>query len=118
MSLNIETATIKDTIPSTLYTLFTNLQKVIRCQQFPFYVTHTPADTNLPGPLTEFSSPTQLSVTLRPHGLQHARPPYPSPTSGVYSNSCPLSRGCHPTISEMIEPMPFYFQPFRGISLS
>ena len=75
MSLNIETATIKDTIPSTLYTLFTNLQKVIRCQQFPFYVTHTPADTNLPGPLTEFSSATQLSVTLRPHGLQHARPP-------------------------------------------
>ena len=38
-----------------------------------------------------FSSVTQLCPTLRPHGLQHARPPCPSPTPGVYSNSCPLS---------------------------
>ena len=40
-------------------------------------------------------SPFSCSVvynSLRPHGLQHARPPYPSPTPGVYSNSCPLSR--------------------------
>ena len=33
-----------------------------------------------------------MSDSLRPHGLQHARPPCPSPTHGVYSNSCPLSR--------------------------
>ena len=33
-----------------------------------------------------------MSDSLRPHGLQHARPPCPSPTPGVYSNSCPLSR--------------------------
>ena len=39
-----------------------------------------------------------MSNSLRPHGLQHARPPCPSPTPGVYSNSCPLSRWCHPTI--------------------
>ena len=32
-----------------------------------------------------------MSNSLRPHGLQHARPPCPSPTPGVYSNSCPLS---------------------------
>ena len=32
-----------------------------------------------------------VSDSLRPHGLQHARPPCPSPTPGVYSNSCPLS---------------------------
>ena len=32
-----------------------------------------------------------MSDSLRPHGLQHARPPYPSPTPRVYSNSCPLS---------------------------
>ena len=38
-----------------------------------------------------FSSVAQLCLTLRPHGLQHARPPCPSPTPGVYSNSCPLS---------------------------
>ena len=50
----------------------------------------------------QFSSVAQLCQTLRvmqTHGLQHARPPCPSPTSRVYSNSCPLSRWCHPTIS-------------------
>ena len=36
------------------------------------------------------------------HGLQHAKPPCPSPTPGVYSNSCPLSHWCHPTISSSI----------------
>ena len=37
--------------------------------------------------------------SLWPHELQHARPPCPSPTAGVYPNPCPLSRWCHPTIS-------------------
>ena len=45
-----------------------------------------------------------VSNSLRPHGLQHARPPCPSPTPGVYSNSCPLSRWCHPTISSSVVP--------------
>ena len=36
--------------------------------------------------------------SLRPHGLQLARPPCPSPSPGVFSNSCPLSQWCHPTI--------------------
>ena len=40
-----------------------------------------------------------MSDSLQPHGLQHARPPCPWPTPGVYSNSCPLSQWCHPTIS-------------------
>ena len=40
-----------------------------------------------------------MSDSLWPHGPQHAWPPYPSPTYGVYSNSCPLSWWCHPTIS-------------------
>ena len=39
-----------------------------------------------------------MSDSLRPHGLQHARPPCPSPTPEVYSNSCPLSQWCHQTI--------------------
>ena len=47
-----------------------------------------------------------MSDSLRPHGLQHARPPRPSPTPGVYSNSCPLSRWCHPTISSSVTPSP------------
>ena len=40
-----------------------------------------------------------VSHSLWPHGLQHVRPPCPSPTPGIYSNSCPLSWWCHPTIS-------------------
>ena len=47
----------------------------------------------------QFSSVAQLCPTLRPNGLQHARPPCPSPTPGVYPNPCPLSQWCHPTIS-------------------
>ena len=42
--------------------------------------------------------------SLWPHGLQHARPPCSSPTPGVYSNSCPLSQWCHPTISSSAIP--------------
>ena len=45
-----------------------------------------------------------VSDSLRPRGLQHARPPCPSPTPGVYSNSCPLSRWCPPTISSSVVP--------------
>ena len=43
-----------------------------------------------------------VSDSLRPHGLQHARPSCPSPTPRVYPNSCPLSRWCHPTISSSV----------------
>ena len=45
-----------------------------------------------------------VSDSLRPHGLQHARPPCPSPTPRVYPNSCTLSRWCHPTISSSVIP--------------
>ena len=45
-----------------------------------------------------------MSNSLQPHGLQHARPPCPSPTPGVYPNSCPLSWWCHPTISSSVFP--------------
>ena len=43
-----------------------------------------------------------LFDSLWPHGLQNARPPCPSPTPGVHSNSRPLSRWCHPTISSIV----------------
>ena len=49
-----------------------------------------------------------VSDSLRPHGLQHARPPCPSPTPRACSNSCPLSQWCHPTI----------FHPLSSPSLS
>ena len=48
--------------------------------------------------LVQFSC-SVVSYSLRPHGLQRARPSCPSPTPGVYANSCPLSWWCHPTIS-------------------
>ena len=45
-----------------------------------------------------------VSDSLRLHGLQHARPPCPLPIPRVYPNSCPLSWGCHPTISSFVVP--------------
>ena len=43
-----------------------------------------------------------VSDSLQPHGLHYARPPCPSLTPGVYSNSCPLNPWCHPTISSSV----------------
>jgi len=45
-----------------------------------------------------------VSDSLQPHDPQHARPPCPSPTPGVYPNSCPSSRWCHPTILSSVVP--------------
>ena len=45
-----------------------------------------------------------MSDSLRPHESQHARPPCPSPTPGVHSNSCPLSGWCHQAISSSVIP--------------
>ena len=45
-----------------------------------------------------------VSDSLRPHESQHTRPPYPSPSPGVHSNSRPLSRRCHPAISSSVIP--------------
>ena len=53
-----------------------------------------------------------MSDSLRPHGPQHARPPCPSPTPGVYPNSCPLSWWCHPVISFSVIPFSSCFQSF------
>ena len=53
-----------------------------------------------------------MSDSLWPHGLQHARSPCPSPTPRACSNSCPLSRWCHPTISSSVVPFCSRLQPF------
>ena len=53
-----------------------------------------------------------VSSSLGPHGLQHARPPCPSPTPGVYSNSCPFRRWCYPTISSSVVPFSSHLQSF------
>ena len=53
-----------------------------------------------------------MSDSLRPHGLQHSRLPCPSPTPGAYSNSCPSSWWCHPTISWSVVPFSSCLQSF------
>ena len=53
-----------------------------------------------------------MSDSLRLHGLQHARPTCPSPTPRVYSNPCPLSQWCHPTISSSVVPFSSCLQSF------
>ena len=54
-------------------------------------------------------SPVWLFAT---HGLQHTRPPCPSPTPGVYSNSFPLSQWCYPTVSSSVIPFSSHIQSF------
>ena len=58
-----------------------------------------------------------VSDSLRPHGLQQARHPCPLSIPGVYSNSCPLSRWCHPTISSSVIPFSSCLQSFQHKSL-
>ena len=59
-----------------------------------------------------FFSCSVMSDSLRPHGLQHARLPCPSPTPRACSNSCPLSQWCHPTISPSVIPFSSCLQSF------
>ena len=53
-----------------------------------------------------------MSNSLQSHGLQHARPPCPSPTSRACSNSCPSNQWCHPAISSSVVPFSFCLQCF------
>ena len=53
-----------------------------------------------------------VSHSLRPHGLQHAKSPCPSPTPGTCSNPCPLSSWCHPNISSSVIPFSSHLQSF------
>ena len=66
--------------------------------------------------LGQFSSVQLLDSVVsdffQPHGLQHARPLCPSPTPRIYSNSCPLSQWCHPTISSSVIPFFSLLQSF------
>ena len=55
--------------------------------------------------------------SMRPHGLQQARPPCPSPTPRVYSKSCALSRWCHPTILSSVVPFPSCLQSFPSFKV-
>ena len=57
-----------------------------------------------------------MSDSLQPHGLQHARPPSPSPNPGVHTNPCPLSWWCHPTISSSVVPFSYCIRVFSSES--
>ena len=62
-----------------------------------------------------------MADSLWPHELQHASPPYPSPTPGVHPNPCPLGRWCHPTISSSAVPFsscPQSFPPSGSFQMS
>ena len=59
-----------------------------------------------------------VSDSLQPHESQHARPPCPSPTPGVYSNSCPSSRWCHPAISSSVVPFSSCPQSLMSLTIS
>ena len=69
-----------------------------------------------PKRLTQFSSVqfnrSVISDSLKPHGLQHARLPCPSPTPGACLNSCPSNQWCHPTISSSVVPFSSHLQSF------
>ena len=58
-----------------------------------------------------------MSDSFRPQGLQHARPPCPSPTSTACSSSCPSSQWCHPTISPSVVPFSSCLQSFSALGL-
>ena len=67
--------------------------------------------TNIKLSSVQFSC-SVVSDSLKPHGLHHARPPCPSPTPGVYWNSCPSSWWCHPTISSSVIPFSSHLLAF------
>ena len=64
-------------------------------------------------PSVQFSF-SVISNYFRPHGLQHTRPPCPTPTPGAYLNSCPLCRWCHPPISSSVVPFSSCLQSFTA----
>ena len=64
--------------------------------------------------IVQFSSVTQSCPTLQPHGLEHARLPWPSPTPGACSNTCPSSWWCHPIISSSVVPFSSHLQSFTA----
>ena len=73
---------------------------------------NAPSDADAAGPSSVQFSCSVMSDSLWPHGLLHTRPPCPSSNPRVYSNSCPLSWWCHPTISSSVIPFSSCLQPF------
>ena len=96
------------------------LTSQIRCQSYISHILdkyeYVPVKLSRWGMSNQFSSVqfscSVVSDSLGPHGLQHATLPCPSPTPGGYSNSCPSSWWCHPTISSSVVPFSSHLQSF------
>ena len=92
------------------------------CLLWPYIYTNISADLLVPCPKTPVPGPTLdasvqfshsvVSDSLQPHELQHTRFSHPSPTPRACSNSCPLSRWCHPIISSSVIPLSSCLQSF------
>ena len=95
-------------IPERMHFLLTRLQ-VINCLNLQKLRSQSECKYQFSS--AQFSC-SVVSDSLRPHGLQHTRPPCLSPTPGVYSNSCPLSWWCHPTTSSSVIPFSSHLQTF------
>ena len=78
---------------------------------------HSPREGHLDGFQVCHSlfSHSVMFDSLQPHGLQHARPPCPSPSPWACSNSCPLSRCCHPSISSSVVPLCLQSSQHQGL---
>ena len=104
------------TISSSVIYFSSCLQSFPSSRSFPMSRLFTSGGQSSAGTRALFSS-VQFSCSvgsdsLRPHGLQHARLPCPSPASRACSNSCPSSQWCHPTISSSVTPFSSYPQSF------
>ena len=102
-------------IPTSLWDLL-SLKAILNSPAQPFLHPTTPYLPKLCRGLSSVFlfqfSPSVMSKSLRPHGLQHTRLLCPSPTPGVCSNSCPSSWWCHPTISSSVAPLSSCLQSF------
>ena len=80
-------------------------------------VSRNKGNVNIRSDWSDQISRSVVSDSLRPHESQHTRPPCPSPIPGVYSNSCPSSRWCHPAISSSVIPFSsrLEFFPHQGL---
>ena len=104
MALIVWNLIIEDVLQFTVY----ETAGMVCSFQYNRSLTHQPS---VLGRLLLFSR-SVVSDSLRPHGLQHARLPCPSPSPRACSSSCPLSQWCHPTISSSVIPFSSCLQSF------
>ena len=98
------------------------IQYKLRCQLFPVqnrvnYLSSSIYLLKTVNVKVQFSC-SVVSDSLRPHEPQHTRPPCPSPTPGVYPNSCSLSWWCHPAISASVTTFSPWLQSFPALVFS